>query len=85
MKIQIVKNKYLNSLLLLMLVSAIIHMVILFGLAIVSGSFYFLNYFKIIAVDSFYPNIFNSFAGNIFSLIFVALIYLIILKLNKAE
>jgi uncharacterized membrane protein len=83
MKIQIVKNKYLNALFLLMLFSAIVHMIILFYLAIVNGNFYIVNYFNILSIGSFFPNIFNSFWGNVFSVVVAVLIYLIILKINK--
>ena len=85
MKIQIVKNKYWNALLLLMLFSAIVHMIILFYMAGANRNFYFVNYFNILNISSFWPNIFNSFWGNIFSVITVAIIYLIILKINKTE
>jgi len=85
MDIKIVKNRYLNAVLLLMLGSAIVHMVILFFWAIKEGSLYVLNYFNILDVDLFYPNIFDSFWGNVFSFVFAVIIYLIILKTNKTE
>jgi uncharacterized membrane protein len=83
MNIQIVKNKYLNALFLLMLLSAIIHMAILFFLAIKTADIYVLNYLNILDVDLFLPNILNSVFGNIFSLFVMVLIYLAILKINK--
>lgn len=79
MKIQIVKNKYLNSLLLLMLFSAAVHMVILFFLAMWAGNLYFLNYFNILSVSYFFPNFLNSIFGNIISFLFAGIIYIIIL------
>ena len=85
MAMQIVKNKYVNSLLLLMLGSATVHMVILFYFTIVSGNLYILNYFNILDIDLFYPNVFNNQAGNTFSGFFVVAIYAIILKNNKIE
>lgn len=85
MKVKIVKNKYVNALLLLMLFSAIVHMVVAFCFVLLSGDFYALNFFNIIDLDLFYPNIFNSFGGNIISLVFVAGLYFIILKMNKTE
>lgn len=85
MNIKIVKNKYINALFILMLFSAIVHMLILSCLAAVSGSLYVLNYFNILDLDLFYPNIFNSFGGNIFSIFFVIAAYIIILKNNKIE
>lgn len=83
MDIKIVKNKYLNALFILMLFSAIAHMLIVFYLAIISGNLYIVNYFNILDLDLFYPNIFNNFIGNIFSILFVITVYLIILKNNK--
>lgn len=85
MNIKIIKNKYINALFILMLFSAIVHMLIIFYLALVSEDLYIVNYFNILDLDLFYPNIFNSFAGNIFSLVFAAGLYLIILKNNKTE
>jgi hypothetical protein len=85
MNSRIVKNKYINALFLLMLFSAIVHMAILFFKAIKSLDVYVLNYFNILDIDLFYPNIFNNFGGNVFSLIFMVAIYFIILKINKTE
>jgi len=83
MNIKIVKNKYLNALLLLMFVSAVIHMAVLFCAAAASGNLYILNYVNILGLDLFYPNLGNSAAGNAFSLIFMGVLYIIILKANK--
>ena len=85
MNIKIVKNKYINALFILMLFSAVTHILIVFYSAIISGDLYIVNYFNILDLDLFYPDIFNSFIGNIFSMLFVIVIYLIILKSNKAE
>ncbi len=84
MNIQIVKNKYLNALFVLMLFSAIVHILIIFYLALTSGDLYVVNYFNILDLDLFYPDIFNSFIGNIFSVLFLIVAYIIILKNNKA-
>ena len=51
MNIKIVKNKYLNSLLLMMLFSATVHMLILFYISVMTGNFYILNYFKILDIN----------------------------------
>lgn len=84
MKIKIVKNKYLNALILLVLFSAIIHTMILFLLAISSFDIYVLNYFNILDVDILFPGIFfNSVLSNISSLIFIFAVYLIILVKNE--
>ena len=83
MNIKIVKNKYFNAVFLLMLFSAVVHMVILFFLAMASGNMYLLNYFNIIGIGNFLPNFLNSFSGNIISFLLVVALYIIILKLNE--
>ena len=85
MKIQIVKNKYVNSLLLLMLASATVHMIILFFIAIWTKNLYFLNYFNIISVSYFVPNFLDSISGDIISFIFAGVVYLVILLKNKVD
>lgn len=86
MKIQIVENKYINAVLLVMLFSAGIHMLILFYLALISGNFYLLNYFNIIDLDVLFPSLFtNSPMGNIVSVLLVVLLYFFILKYNRKE
>jgi len=83
MKLKIVRNRYLNALFVLMLFSAMVHMLILGYFAFKSGDFYVLNYFNILDVDAFIPNFLNSEAGNIFSLVFVGGLYFFILAKNK--
>lgn len=68
-----------------MLFSAIVHMVILFFLAIKTLNIYVLNYFNILDIDLFYPNFLNSNLGNFISVVFMIFIYVIILKSSKAE
>jgi len=85
MKLKIVKNKYLNALFLLMLFSAIVHMVILFIFAIVSKNVNILNYFNILNLNYFMPDFFNNLLGNITSFLFVILLYAIILKINGQD
>lgn len=83
MKIQIVKNKYINSLLLLMLASAAVHVIILFFISVGTGNLYVLNYFNILSISYFIPNFLNSIFGDFISFLFALLIYAIILKANK--
>lgn len=85
MRFKIVKNKYINSLFVLILFSAIAHMLIIFYLAITSGDLYIINYFNILDLDLLFPNLFNSSVSNTFSIFFVVVIYLIILKSNKVR
>ncbi len=83
MKITIVKNKYLNALFLLMLVSAIVHMLILVYITLRTGNLHLLNYFHILDVDYIIPNFLNSSWGDIISIIFVVIFYSLILKNNN--
>ena len=84
MNMKIVKNKYINSLFILMLLSAVVHMMVLFFVAFSSGDLYILNYFNILDLDILFSKIFeNNFFGNFFSLIFVVGLYFVILKTNK--
>ena len=86
MKIKIFKNKYLDSLFIIMLFSASVHMLILFFLALRRGDLYILNYFNILDLDILFPAVFkNDFFGNFASLIFVVLFYFLILKGNRKD
>ncbi len=85
MNIKIVKNRYLNALLILLLFSAILHAVLLLFLVLKTKDLYVINYFNILGVGYFYPNIFNSFLGNAFSIVSIVVIYLVILKKNKLD
>jgi len=83
MKIKIVQNKYLNALLVLMLLSAAVHMLVVVCFALSSKDPYILNYFNIMEIDILIPGFLNSPAGNIFSLVFAGGLYLFILAKNK--
>ena len=83
MKIKITENKYLNALLILILFSATVHMLALFVSAAIHKNLHMINYFNILDLNYFIPNFLNNSWGDIVSFIFVAIIYLIILKTNK--
>lgn len=83
MNIYILKNKYLNALFVFMLGSAIIHMVLLFLRALVSGDWHVLNYIHIIDVDWFVPGLPAGFGGDIASWALAGCLYAAILKFNK--
>jgi len=80
---KIVENKYINALLLLMLFSAIVHMLVLFAIALTSGNLHVLNYFSILNLNYFIPGFSNSFGWDVISFAGMAIIYLVILKNNK--
>jgi len=85
MNIKIVENKYINTALLLMLVSAVIHMVILCFQALVQWDFYPINYFNILDLDYFFGSVFQNFWGNVIGTLVAAAIYGSILKYNGAN
>ena len=65
MNIHIAKNRYTNSLLVLMLGSAIAHMILLFLRALASGDWHVLNYIHILDIDWFVPGLLAGFGGDI--------------------
>ena len=68
-----------------MLLSASVHMIILFFLALSQGNLYLLNYFNILDLDILFPMIFNnSVLGNIVALCFAGLLYILILKISES-
>ncbi len=79
------KNKYLNTLFMLILFSAIVHILILFYIAITTANLNILNYFSILQINYFIPNFLSDFWGNIISIIFVIFIYFTILFISKNE
>lgn len=86
MKIEIVKNKYINGVFLLMLFSAAIHMLLLFYVSLMQKDFYILNYFNIVDFDILFPNIFkNTLTQNIVSVVFAAIIYFVIIFWNSSK
>lgn len=60
----IVKNRYLDALLKLMLLSAILHMVVLGVYFLVYNDISYFNFFTIIALDLFFPVL--SYTENTF-------------------
>jgi len=85
MNIQIVKNKYLNALFILMFFSAVIHMAIISFWLLLTRDVYIFNYFNILDLDLFFPNMLNSVWGNLFSLVFMVSFYLIIFKCQERK
>ncbi|MBU1975910.1 MAG: hypothetical protein KKG59_05900 [Nanoarchaeota archaeon] len=74
--IKIVNNKYVDALLKLMLVTAIIHMLILIPYAIINGKMILTNYFNILDADLLFPNIIYGLWSQILSGVIVVAIYL---------
>lgn len=82
---KMVKNKYLNALLLLLLFSAVFHMAILFVFAIAFWNIHFLNYFHILNLNYFFPEFSNNYLADGISFAVMLGIYLIILKCNNSD
>ena len=83
MNIHITKNKYLNALFILMLGSAMIHMIFLFLRVLISGDWHVLNYIHILDIDWFVPGLLAGFGGNLVSWALAGCLYAVILKFNK--
>ncbi len=69
------KNKYINALKGLMLFSAILHMFLLIVYSIINLNMIELNFFSIVNLDLFFPNIINGSFSQIFSIITMLVIY----------
>lgn len=70
----IVKNRYLDALLKLMLLSAVLHMVVLAVYFVVYGDASHFNFFKIIALDLFFPELASDFM-HLYSLLIGVWLY----------
>ncbi len=76
--IQIAKNRYLDAFLKLLLVSAFIHLAILIVYAFVSHDLAYLNYFRIISLDLFFPRVRSFGSTNVIVLLATLGFYLAI-------
>ncbi|MBN3041104.1 MAG: hypothetical protein JW867_08240 [Candidatus Omnitrophica bacterium] len=76
--IRISKNRLLDALFKLMLFSAIVHMFIVFLVALVRRDLSHLNYFKIIGVDIFIPYVEQGLPSQFASVSVAAMLYGII-------
>jgi hypothetical protein len=83
MKITIAQNKYLNALLLFMLFSAIAHVAVLFLMALTSFNLHVFNYFTILNLNYILPGFFTTFLGDVISFVVMAVLYVVILKINE--
>lgn len=82
---KIIRNKYVNALLILMLFSAVLHMLIVAYIALATGNIYVLNYFNVLSLTYFFPTGFNSFWGNVLSFVVMVALYLIALKAQRNQ
>lgn len=72
----IVKNPYLDALLKLMLLSAVIHILVLAIYSISHGNVSHLNFFKIINIDLFFPEIVNMDCYGLYSFVITIWLYI---------
>lgn len=69
-------KKILKSFLKFFLLSALIHIVILIILAIKNGDIKYLNYFRIIGLEEFWPRISNTYVSDLISGVIMVMIVL---------
>jgi hypothetical protein len=77
--IKIVKNRLLDALLKLMLVSAGLHVVVVVFFALIKNNIRVLNYFSIIGLDLFIPDLSTGFVSHIIAILITLVLYLVIL------
>jgi hypothetical protein len=75
---RISKNRFVDALLKLMLLSAIIHIIILITFSIIKMDFTFINYFKILTIDLIVPSITQGVLSNVLSVAVVVILYILI-------
>jgi len=84
MENKIIKNKYLNAFLLLLLYSAVFHFIVLVLRCFLEKTVYPLNFFNILNLNFLFPSIFkDTLSGDVISVIVVIVIYLFLLKKQR--
>lgn len=71
-------KKILRTLKTLILTTALIHIAILIVVAISKADITYLNYFNILDVDLFFPNVVNGFFSQVLSLVLMLGVFAII-------
>ncbi len=77
------KNKYLLVLKRLILFSAITHIILLIIYSFIRLDITYLNYFNILDLDLFFPNIIYGYFSQIVSILVILIIYFFIYFLSK--
>lgn len=78
------KNRFIDALIKFILFSAFLHLLLLLIFLVFTHDFTGVNYFNIIGLNLFFPNIGQGFASQIFSLLTMAVTYgLIFFIINK--
>ena len=71
-------SNFMDALKKLVLLSATIHLVLLFIYSIVKSNMRVLNYFDIIHIDLFFPKIANGPSSQIYSIFLIVILYFFI-------
>ena len=79
--IPLVKNRYIDALLKLMLLSAIIHMIVLAWYSVVYNDFTLFNFFTIVGIDLLFPQIVTSDCQYVYSFAIVLCMYAVLFYL----
>ena len=72
------ENRYIDALIKLILFSAVFHIILIIIYSIVNLDITHLNYFNILDIDLFFPGIIDGPLSQVFSILMIAIIYLII-------
>jgi len=72
------KNRYLDAFLKFVLLTAVIHMFLLFAAAIMNADMAYLNYFNILDIDLFFPGVEQGLVSQLISIAAMALVYAVI-------
>lgn len=72
------KNRYLDAFLKFVLLTAIIHMFLLFAAAAINADIVYLNYFNILDMDLFFPGVEYGLLSQVLSVAAMVVLYAII-------
>lgn len=74
----IVKNRYIDTLLKLMLLSAVIHMIVLAVYSVSNNDFTSFNFFTIVGLDLLFPQIVANDCQYLYSFVTVLCLYILL-------
>jgi len=72
------ENRYLDALLKLILLTAVIHVFVLIAAAVINADAVYLNYFNILDIDLFFPGIEQGMLSHFFSAVAMLIVYIVI-------
>ena len=74
----IVKNRYIDAFLKFLLLSAFVHLLALALQFLIKRNFNVFNYFSIVGLDAFFPQLSNGLMINLVSNVLIIFIYILI-------